>query len=173
MGWGTVADTGLSKATMDDGVYEVAITAWKGRDYEKGDQNGVLLDLTLEIVGVRAPLDEAKYLGKEPFKETWWLTRTPAKKIFVDELRAIGFDVGSWSDNEGDPLWKGEMLPLAVKYARLKRLTLLLKKSTDQNKYHNLRFVGRVEDGSDAAKTIPNEALLAEKDTPESADEIF
>jgi hypothetical protein len=171
--WGSVANTGLSKSTLENGVYEVKVTKFNDKPYAKGDQDGIILDLTLEIEGVQGDLDENKYVGARAFRESWWLTRDEAKRIWFDELKSIGFDVDSWSTDEADPLYKGTMAPAAVRFIKMRGLTLLLKRSTSSDgKYVNLRFVGR-KDAKDPPPTIPNSAVQAVIDEPDGAEDIF
>lgn len=167
--WDDAADVGITPGTLKDGVYKLKIVKWAGKPYEKGDQKGRIVKLKYEIVAVPDAEDEAK-VG-EQFEEDRFVTRPTSKRIFFDELKAVGFDVAGWEDGQGGEFPKGTMMPLALKYAKLRGLVLHVKKFTSNN-YPNLRFVGRDTD-TGAPTTIPNGEVLAVKDELEELEEAF
>jgi hypothetical protein len=168
--WDDVADTGLSKENMDDGEYEVQIIKWSSRQIDKPDMKGRVVKLRHRFVSCPPGTNELKYVGQE-MDDDRFLTRTVSKSVFFKELQSIGFDVPSWSDDKKGDYPKGTMVPLAIKYAKLKGLTLKLKKYV-QNGYANLKFVGRTMENGNPPTTIPNDEVLAVVDIPEGFEDM-
>jgi hypothetical protein len=168
------ADGPLEK--LADGNFEGRIVKRSDRKIEgkDGKPPGRILTLQCEIL-VPSDGTEEDLCGEEI---TWdqWLTRPEAKKILMQGLERVGFEVKSWGDPESEfPMRK--MLPLALKYLVVQGPTLKLAKKTtksskDNREFPNIYMNGRVlADGE--SKVIPNDAVMAVAAIPEADKDLF
>lgn len=139
---------------------------------------GRTLTLTYEIVTPAGDEPDPELAGRTFVKKVW--LNSPEKAgNFLKALKNVGFDTDSWGAKDS-PFPKSTMVPLALKYLRLKDVVLQLAKKNGKPKapgsperwedevYINGRVLGEQE-----AKTIPNADVLAVADEPESAEEMF
>lgn len=160
---------------LADGNFEGRIVKRSERKMAGKDDRPPGRVLTLKCEITRASDNTEDDIVGDEFSWDQWLTHSKAKKILLDGLGRIGFDIKSWGDEKSDyPL--RTMIPLALKYLVVEKPVLKLNKktnkSTDGREFPNVFFNGRVL-AEGEAKTIPNDAVKAVADKPETEEDLF